>query len=639
MATVFESIPSAFWAALNNQSLAEMLPPRWSILVNDSGVQCTLFWESSEAAPPSPPPSPEATNPHQGALPANIRHKRHATQQINDFQNELLFKYQSPELQIPMTPKRVRPNPISAARPAFSSAFTLPSALASRAPLAIPINPSTLSMESMKKFEVGDISIDPILANRNALNNLQEAIQTQLQNRGNIIRLNPSSKPSTPGTEPTPPTMPKSVIHLSSDLSHKENIQNKKQSENTVHIKNSSPTPQENCQRRDSVVAENILAIAPAPVSSNNNPNCPAVSVAAESESANCHASLPAVCSAIVVAPSSESSSAFQPSHHHINRQISNDIDNVSNEDVDDMNLEDIVKHQEKMEQSIPSSVSTGNGVISSHISVIDGGLSSSETGRNELLQQREPIMPKQEDIDSDCEVIGDDTHVFQNGTPKNLQIRSIVRPPLSFETPLQRPMNQLSIPSFALPSDNSSRNGQPSSQKLVGARSGPLSFNKCSVASVDKLAEQNGHKAELQALRQEANRGDEYLSMSRFVRTLSKIIFEPGELMVDSVKDIDKNKISILLVETQRWYRANMAEVRQTLSIRLSEIRKSKRAAHWQTGRAQVMAPSAWPNFSQNGSMPRYMSDSRYFAGLPLGRGTLALEAPEFGQIREMDS
>ena len=55
-------------------------------------------------------------------------------------------------------------------------------------------------------------------------------------------------------------------------------------------------------------------------------------------------------------------------------------------------------------------SVSTGNGVISSHISVIDGGLSSSETGRNELIHQREPIMPKQEDIDSDCEVIGDDT-------------------------------------------------------------------------------------------------------------------------------------------------------------------------------------------------------------------------------------
>ena len=39
---------------------------------------------------------------------------------------------------------------------------------------------------------------------------------------------------------------------------------------------------------------------------------------------------------------------------------------------------------------------------------------------------------------------------------------------------------------------------------------------------------------------------------MSRFVRTLSKIIFDPSELMVDSVKDIDKNKIAILLTETQ---------------------------------------------------------------------------------------
>ena len=39
---------------------------------------------------------------------------------------------------------------------------------------------------------------------------------------------------------------------------------------------------------------------------------------------------------------------------------------------------------------------------------------------------------------------------------------------------------------------------------------------------------------------------------MSRFVRTLSKIIFDPSELMVDSVKDIDKNKIAILLSETQ---------------------------------------------------------------------------------------
>ena len=32
-------IPNAFWSALNNQNLTDLLPPRWSILVNDAGVQ------------------------------------------------------------------------------------------------------------------------------------------------------------------------------------------------------------------------------------------------------------------------------------------------------------------------------------------------------------------------------------------------------------------------------------------------------------------------------------------------------------------------------------------------------------------------------------------------------------------------
>ena len=45
--------------------------------------------------------------------------------------------------------------------------------------------------------------------------------------------------------------------------------------------------------------------------------------------------------------------------------------------------------------------------------------------------------------------------------------------------------------------------------KKLV-PRCGPLPYSKGPLTSVDKLAEQNGHKAELQALRQEANRGDE---------------------------------------------------------------------------------------------------------------------------------
>lgn len=49
----------------------------------------------------------------------------------------------------------------------------------------------------------------------------------------------------------------------------------------------------------------------------------------------------------------------------------------------------------------------------------------------------------------------------------------------------------------------------------------------------------------------------------------------------------------------------------------------KSKRAAHWQTGRAQVMT-QGW-QFPQNGTMPRYMNDSRYFS---LGANPITLDA-----------
>ena len=37
-----ETIPNAFWSALNNQNLNDLLPPRWSILVNDAGVQVNI---------------------------------------------------------------------------------------------------------------------------------------------------------------------------------------------------------------------------------------------------------------------------------------------------------------------------------------------------------------------------------------------------------------------------------------------------------------------------------------------------------------------------------------------------------------------------------------------------------------------
>jgi len=38
-----ETIPNAFWSALNNQNLNDLLPPRWSILVNDAGVQVNIM--------------------------------------------------------------------------------------------------------------------------------------------------------------------------------------------------------------------------------------------------------------------------------------------------------------------------------------------------------------------------------------------------------------------------------------------------------------------------------------------------------------------------------------------------------------------------------------------------------------------
>ena len=69
---------------------------------------------------------------------------------------------------------------------------------------------------------------------------------------------------------------------------------------------------------------------------------------------------------------------------------------------------------------------------------------------------------------------------------------------------------------------------------------------------------------------------------------------------------------------------------------------KKSKRAAHWQTGRAQVMT-GGWPPQFQ--TQPRYMNDSRYFplsnpiTGLDARqRNQLALADTTFAHISEMD-
>ncbi|CBY43021.1 unnamed protein product [Oikopleura dioica] len=54
-----ETLPNEFWKHLGKFNLSEYSEPRWSILVNDMGLQCTLYWSSPHATPPSPPASPE----------------------------------------------------------------------------------------------------------------------------------------------------------------------------------------------------------------------------------------------------------------------------------------------------------------------------------------------------------------------------------------------------------------------------------------------------------------------------------------------------------------------------------------------------------------------------------------------------
>ena len=42
-------IPNAFWTALSNQNVAAFGQPQWSIVVNDAGIQCSLFFENPNA--------------------------------------------------------------------------------------------------------------------------------------------------------------------------------------------------------------------------------------------------------------------------------------------------------------------------------------------------------------------------------------------------------------------------------------------------------------------------------------------------------------------------------------------------------------------------------------------------------------
>lgn len=693
--TAIETIPNAFWSALNNQNLTDLLPPRWSILVNDAGVQCTLYWESSDAAPPSPPPSPDLYTSKSSLM----RVKRPATQQMAN-----------------AVAKRIRPNPC---RSTFSTGQLTNLIQAGRNPL-VPINSPFDTQTLEKKFNSGAALVaglehlDPDRSRQNAITNLSQAIQQQLNSaqlrnsieclqnpNRSIIKMNNTglqngtngspSKSSTPLTEiPTP----KSVIQPNVTSSEPKDCVGGESSGANIDDENQTEHPQDGpaSEIRNSVVRS--VGVDETGLEPSNE-----VLTHRRSSKSVISDSLGNVPDSLGNLESSQTDNTdtvpsdpqTQSSHFATNGQTMLNPSDGRVGDEDDINLAQLAQHKissivQNAVQNVTADALRNAAASSSAISSLSAVQSGHQViqaqmahaaqmaqqaqhqaqqvatqvaqinAQNTSQQSNDPRVGvghvggprtdaeilkdniqnmKQEDIDSDCELVETDIDNNKNGAQNNLvnvrmQNSAMVHRPLTFDPPTsmlgQLPIQSRtgSIGSLSLPSVFESRPVVSTSQNVIGNRVGVSGNSRVPITSVDKLAEQNGHKAELQALRQEANRGDEYLSMSRFVRTLSKIIFEPGELMVDSVKDIDKNKIAILLTETQRWYRANMAEVRQTLSIRLSEIRKSKRAAHWQTGRAQVMTQAGW-QFPQNGTMPRYMNDSRYFS---LGANPIALDA-----------
>ncbi|CAG5097503.1 Oidioi.mRNA.OKI2018_I69.XSR.g15103.t1.cds [Oikopleura dioica] len=96
----------------------------------------------------------------------------------------------------------------------------------------------------------------------------------------------------------------------------------------------------------------------------------------------------------------------------------------------------------------------------------------------------------------------------------------------------------------------------------------------------IERIAAKTGTLQTLQKMRTEAQRGT--LNLSKAVRLLARCLFNEDELVVESIKDLDQHKVDLLHSETTKWYNCTMTEVRQVMSFRLSEIRKTKRASHW---------------------------------------------------------
>ncbi|CAG5102251.1 Oidioi.mRNA.OKI2018_I69.chr1.g213.t1.cds [Oikopleura dioica] len=99
------------------------------------------------------------------------------------------------------------------------------------------------------------------------------------------------------------------------------------------------------------------------------------------------------------------------------------------------------------------------------------------------------------------------------------------------------------------------------------------ISIDIPSPSSLEALVYKNGSLTRLMAIREEIDRG---LNLSKVIRRLMNIVFAKEELLVESIKDVNSEKIEMIVKEAQRWYNCRSTEVRQIISFRLSEIRKT---------------------------------------------------------------
>jgi len=94
---------------------------------------------------------------------------------------------------------------------------------------------------------------------------------------------------------------------------------------------------------------------------------------------------------------------------------------------------------------------------------------------------------------------------------------------------------------------------------------------------TIEKIAASKGLTGALHELQLDATTGN--MKLSKAVRQYSSIVFDKDEKIANSVKDLDAQKVKLIHQELAKWYNCREKDIRQILSFRLSEIRKTKRA------------------------------------------------------------